>query len=242
MTPSRSTGARDRTRRGTRARFAAAFGVIAVVVLALSTLGSGAILSPNSSAVSPTANTASSPTVNASSSPNSSAVSPTANTASSPTIDAKSIDGLLAYVRREYWEIYDADRSPGTDDDLTSSKLDLILKGAASTDAALKVQLLGQLTTTILDLSSTAIGAASGERICDAGHTDVTGVAGATELFGEAHPTIGTVVANLIGAWNGHLTNDGRAWSFGYSEAKQMVAVLVLEGMNAGRLITSSGC
>jgi DNA-binding transcriptional LysR family regulator len=194
--------------------------VVAILALALTSLGGGTSPAPSSPAASP-----------------STAVQ------ASATADSGAIEPLLAYVRREYPEIYDADRSPSTDDDLTSSKLDFILSGGSSTDSAANARLLAQLTTVILNVSSKALGQATdGDPICPNGLTDLSAVDGATALFGEARPTIATVIANIIGSWNGQLTNDGRNWTFRYSEPNLKTALSVLEGINGGRLVTSSGC
>jgi hypothetical protein len=212
----------ERAPAGTRVRLAAVFGVVAIVGVAMASFGGGTRPAPASA--SPAA-----------------ALSATAGP--SPTVDVQTIEPLLAYVRREYWEVYDADRAQATNDDLTSAKLDLILTGAGSPDSAISVRLLGQLTTTILNLSSKSMGLSTdGDPICGTGLTDITTVEGATELFGEPRPTIATVVANAIGAWNGQLTNDGRAWTFAYDATTVPIALAVLEGVNEGRLVTSSGC
>lgn len=222
MARSRSSGSREGARRGPRARFAALIGIVAILALAMSSLGGGAVPAPT--VASPGAGGAT-------------------DVRPPQTAEPQDIEVLLSSVRQEYWTIYDADRTAATDDDLTSTKLDLILTGAASPDAAATVQLLGQLTTTILNLTSAAIGnPTDGDPICAAGLVDVTGVQGATALFGDANPSIATVVAKHIGTWNGRLTNDGRAWSFRFTQAEADVALAVLVGINEGRLITSSGC
>jgi hypothetical protein len=175
--------------------------------------------------------------------PSSPAASPSTAVQASATADSEAIGPLLTYVRREYPEIYDADRSPSTDDDLTSAKLDFILSGGSSTDSAANARLLAQLTTVILNVSAKAVGQATdGDPICPSGLTDLSAVDGATTLFGEAHPTIATVVANVIGSWTGQLTNDGQTWTFRYTEPNLKTALNVLEGINGGRLVTSSGC
>jgi len=209
-----------RARSGTGIRLAAVLSVVAILGLALTSLGGGA--------TPPT------------SSPD---TSPSTAVQASATADSGAIEPLLAYVRDEYPEIYDADQAPSTDDDLTSAKLDFILGGGSSTDSAANARLLAQLTTVILNVSAKALGQATdGDPICPNGLTDLSAVDGATALFGEVHPTIATVIANVIGSWNGQLTNDGRTWTFRYTEPNLKTALGVLEGINDGRLVTSSGC
>jgi hypothetical protein len=154
------------------------------------------------------------------------------------------LEPLLAWVRREYFEVYDADRSAGTADDLTETKLDLILAGGTAVDAAGEPALLAQLTTAVLNLAANHVPGANppGEPICEAGVVDVSGVPGASDVFGEPRPTMATVVANVIGVWTGQLTANGADWAFTYDPASLEIAVEVLTGMNEGRLIVSSGC
>jgi hypothetical protein len=153
------------------------------------------------------------------------------------------MDALLARVRSVYFEIYDADRTAGSADDLTPPRLDLILEGAASPDAADEVAILGLLTTVILDLTATELELPTdGDRICPDGVVDVASIPGATDVFGVDDPRIAGVVANLIGNWDGTLGNDGRTWTFRYGEPQAATVLAVLEGMTDGRLIVDAGC
>lgn len=165
-------------------------------------------------------------------------VTPVASTPAKSTVDR-----MLERVRTVYFEVFDGDRTDGTADDLTPAKLDSILRAAEAEDATAQEIMMGQLTVVIFSLTSSELGEQTdGEAICPTGVVGVGSIPGAIDIFGEAEPTIATVVANTIGSWTGRLEGDRDDWTFGYGDVEADVVARVLTGMNEGRLILSDGC
>ena len=161
----------------------------------------------------------------------------------SATHDMTAMAGLIGQLRTDYPEIYDADGVAGSSDDLTEDRLDLILEGADAEDAATDVVILGQATTLLLDLTATSRGSASGgDPICPDALIDLSSDDDAQTVFGEARPDLATVVGNVIGAWTGTLTDDGRDWTFGYPAAQADTVAITLSGIATGRMVVDDGC
>ena len=78
--------------------------------------------------------------------------------------------------------------------------------------------------------------------ICLGGTLNVSGISGATALFGTATPTIGQVVNFTESKWTGTLTTTRSNWTWNLTNGQKTTLQAVLDGINNGPIVMSSGC
>ena len=146
------------------------------------------------------------------------------------------MDLLINYLKVNNPKVYST---------LTIAKLDAIFNYGTKTPR--EQQLLGQLTALKLNLAVTYLDGTSGiiqknSDLCLAATVNVSGISGATALFGTATPTVGQIVNYVEGKWTGTLTTNKADWKFNLTNAQKDILIKVLTGINEGTLVMSSGC
>ena len=152
---------------------------------------------------------------------------------------------LINHLMANNPRVYNKDLVNGTADDLTIAKWDAIFNVGSATPADQKI--LAQLTALKLNLAITQLDGSGGlvqknDDICLAGVANVSGIAGATALFGTATPTIGQIVTAVETKWSGNLTATRGDWKFSFTNAQKTTVNAVLDGINNGFIVMSSGC
>jgi hypothetical protein len=147
---------------------------------------------------------------------------------------ATELTSLTAYVQALNPSVYGQQGNL-----LDASRVDAIYAfGKKSSPAQI---LLAQLTALKLNLAATTLGLNLGGEICTGGTVNVAPITGATAWFG-ATPTVGSIVAWIEARWTGTLTTKSRDWSFSMTKAQLSIAQAVVESINTGEGVLTTGC
>lgn len=152
---------------------------------------------------------------------------------------------LIDYVKSNYAPVFNEDQINGTSDDLTAAKVDAIYGFARKAPAQQNV--LAHFSALTLDIALTQLAPQNGlsqpnSSICTAGETDVSGIGGASALFGTTSPTIGQVANFVAARWDGSLTDKRTDWSFNLTQSQSNAVLKTLAGINDGSIVKSAGC
>ena len=102
--------------------------------------------------------------------------------------------------------------------------------------------LLAQLTALKLNLAASALHLNEAGEICAGGTVSVAAIPGASSQFGSSTPTVAAVVAWIESRWTGTLTTRPADWSFALSKSQVSTAQSVVESINSGIGVLSTGC
>ncbi len=113
-----------------------------------------------------------------------------------------------------------------------------------TTDQKLLAQLLAlklNLAITALQGTGTPAMVQQHTNVCLAGTVDVSGISGASAFFGSSTPTVGSVISGVEGTWTGD-NPINHVYTFSGSDAQKSMLHSVVDGINTGAILTSTGC